>query len=203
MKLYYKPGACSLTPHIVLCEAGLTVDLEKVDLATKKTEAGSDYLALNPKGYVPSLLLDDGQMLTEVSAIVQYLADRVPEKRLIPAAGTMERYRVQEWLSYISSELHKAFNPLFNPKAPEDWKVLVKEMLAPRIDFIARHLEGKDYLMGANFTVADAYLFNVLNWARLVKVDLSPWPVIKAFSERVAARPGVRKAMLEEGLIKT
>lgn len=202
MKLYYKTGACSLTPHIVLSEAGLTAEMEKVDLVAKTTEAGADYLALNPKGYVPALLLDDGQMLTEVSAIVQYLADRVPEKRLIPAAGTMERYRVLEWLSYISSELHKAFNPLFNPKAPEDWKMLVKEMLARRIDFVARHLEGKDYLMGATFTVADAYLFNVLNWARLVKVDLTPWPVLKAFSERVAARPAVRAAMLAEGLIK-
>ena len=202
MKLYYKPGACSLTAHIILCEAGLSADMEKVDLGTKKTESGADYSALNPKGYVPALALDDGHLLTEVSAIVQYLADRVPEQRLIPAAGTLERYRVLEWLSYISSELHKAFNPLFNPKAPEEWKVLVKEMLARRIDFIARHLEGKDYLMGANFTVADAYLFNVLNWARLVKVDLAPWPVIKAFSERVAARPAVRTAMLEEGLIK-
>ena len=203
MKLYYKPGACSLTPHIILCESGLGADIEKVDLGTKKTETGSDYLALNPKGYVPALQLDDGSLLTEVSAIVQYLADRAPEKRLIPAAGTMERYHVLEWLSYISSELHKAFNPLFNPKAPEEWKVLVKEMLARRIDFISKHLEGKDYLMGASFTVADAYLFNVLNWSRLVKVDLTPWPLIKAFSERVAARPAVRAAMLAEGLIKT
>lgn len=203
MKLYYKPGACSLTPHIILCEAGLAFETEKVDLASKQTEAGADYLTLNPKGYVPALLLDDGQMLTEVAAIVQYLADRVPEKQLAPPAGTMERYRLQEWLSYISSELHKAFNPLFNPKAPEEWKILVKELLARRIDFIARHLEGKDYLMGGTFTVADAYLFNVLNWARLVKVDLTPWPVLKAFSERVAARPAVKAAMVAEGLIKT
>jgi len=203
MKLYYKPGACSLTPHIILHEAGLAFETEKVDFATKKTDAGADYLALNPKGYVPLLQLDDGQMLTEVAAIVQYLGDRAPEKRLVPPSGTMERYRLQEWLSYISSELHKGFNPLFNPKAPEEWKILVKEMLARRIDFIAKHLEGKDYLMGETFTVADAYLFNVMNWARLVKVDLTPWPVLKTFSERVAARPAVRAAMVEEGLIKT
>ena len=203
MKLFYKPGACSLTPHIILHEAGLPFEMEKVDFATKKTDAGADYLALNPKGYVPALRLDDGQLLTEVAAIVQYLADRVPEKQLLPPAGTLERYRVQEWLSYISGELHKSFSPLFNPKAPEEWKLLVKEMLARRIDFIAKHLEGKDYLMGGTFTVADAYLFNVLNWTRLVKVDLTPWPVLKAFSERVAARPAVRAAMIEEGLIKT
>ena len=202
MKLYYKSGACSLTPHIILREAGLAFDLEKVDLATKKTDDGADYLALNPKGYVPALRLDDGQLLTEVAAIVQYLADRVPERHLAPPAGTIERCRLQEWLSYISGELHKGFGPLFNPKAPEEWKLIVKDNLARRIALVAKRLEGRDYLMGAAFTVADAYLFNVLNWAPLLKVDLTPWPVLKAFSERVAARPAVKAAMLAEGLIK-
>lgn len=202
MKLYYSPGACSLSPHIVLREAGLDFDLEQVSLATKKNASGGDYNEDNPKGYVPALILDDGQLLTEGPAIVQYLADRVPDKQLAPAAGTMERYRLVEWLNYISTELHKGFSPLFHPKAPDEWKQLVKERLGQRIDFVARRLEGKSYLMGETFTVADAYLFTVLGWARLVKLDLAPWPVLAAYRERVAARPAVKAAMIAEGLIK-
>jgi glutathione S-transferase len=202
MKLYYKPGACSLSPHIVLSELGLACELELVDLATKKTGSGGDYLGLNPKGYVPALVLDDGQLLTEGPAIVQYLADLVPEKRLAPPAGTMERIRLQEWLNFIATELHKGFNPLFNPRAPEEWKVVVRELLAKRIALVARQLEGRDYLMGAHFTVADAYLFTVLNWAGFAKLDLSPWPVLKAYSARVAARPAVKATLVAEGLVK-
>lgn len=202
MKLYYSPGACSLSPHIVLREAGLVFDLEKVSLVTKKTASGGDYNEDNPKGYVPALILDDGQLLTEGPAIVQYLADRVPEKQLAPAAGTMERYRLMEWLNYIATELHKGFSPLFHPKAPEEWKLLVKERLGQRIDFVAQRLEGRNYLMGETFTVADAYLFTVLGWARIVKLDLAPWPVLAGYQKRIAERPAVRAAMLVEGLIK-
>jgi len=200
MKLYYKAGACSLSPHIVLQEAGLPFELESVDLATKKTGSGGDYLGLNPKGYVPALLLDDGQLLTEGPAIVQYVADRVPEKQLAPAAGTMERYRLMEALNFIATELHKGFGSLFNPRAPEDWKSVAKELLTKRIAVVARQLEGRDYLMGARFSVADAYLFTVLTWAGRVALDLTPWPGLKSYMARVAARPAVHAAMSAEGL---
>ncbi|OIQ80078.1 glutathione S-transferase GST-6.0 [mine drainage metagenome] len=202
MKLYHKPGACSLSPHIVLREAGLAFELERVDLASKKTGSGGDYFGVNPKGYVPALALDDGQLLTEGPAIVQYLADLVPEKRLAPPAGTMERVRLQEWLNFIATELHKGFSPLYNPRAPEEWKGVARELLAKRIALVAERLTGRDYLMGDAFTVADAYLFTVLNWAAFAKVDLSPWPVLGAYQARVAARPAVRAALLAEGLIK-
>ena len=202
MKLYYKAGACSLSPHIVLREAGLDFELERVDLASKKTGSGGDYFGVNPKGYVPALALDDGQLLTEGPAIVQYLADLVPEKRLAPPPGTMERVRLQEWLNFIATELHKGFSPLYNPRAPEEWKGVARELLAKRIALVAERLAGRDYLMGDAFTVADAYLFTVLNWAAFAKVDLSPWPVLGAYQARVAARPAVRAALLAEGLIK-
>ncbi len=202
MKLYHKAGACSLSPHIVLREAGLAFELERVDLASKKTGSGGDYFGVNPKGYVPALALDDGQLLTEGPAIVQYLADLVPEKRLAPPAGTMERVRLQEWLNFIATELHKGFSPLYNPRAPEEWKSVARELLAKRIALVAERLTGRDYLMGDAFTVADAYLFTVLNWAAFAKVDLSPWPVLGAYQARVAARPAVRAALLAEGLIK-
>ena len=201
MKLYYSPGACSLSPHIVLVESGLGFDLEKVDLAAKKTERGADYWKVNPKGYVPALELDDGQVLTEGPAIVQYLADRVPQKKLAPPAGTMERYRLQEWLNFISTELHKGFSPLFNPKASDDWKSAARELLGRRIAIVAKQLEGKSYAMGTAFTVADAYLFTILRWARHVKLDLSPWPVLPDYLDRVAARPAVHAALAAEGLI--
>ena len=202
MKLYYKAGACSLSPHIVLREAGLAFELERVDLASKKTGSGGDYFGVNPKGYVPALALDDGQLLTEGPAIVQYLADLVPEKRLAPPAGTMARTRLQEWLNFIATELHKGFSPLYNPRAPEEWKAVARELLAKRIALVAERLAGRDYLMEDAFTVADAYLFTVLNWAAFAKVDLSPWPVLGAYQARVAARPAVRAALLAEGLIK-
>ncbi len=202
MKLFFSPGACSLSPHIVLREASLAFDLEKVDIRSKKTATGLDYTTINPKGYVPALALDEGQMLTEGAAIVQYLADRVPEKKLAPPLGSMERYRLQEWLNFISSEVHKGFSPLFRPQTPEEYKVIAREQLNKRIAYIAEQLDGKDYLMGKTFTVADAYLFTVLNWSKMLEVDLSPWPAVVNYLARVAARPAVREAMLEEGLIK-
>lgn len=202
MKLYYKAGACSLSPHIVLHESALPFDIESVDLGSKKTGSGADYLNLNPKGYVPALLLDDGQLLTEGPAIVQYIADRVPEKQLAPAAGTMERYRLMESLNFIGTELHKGFSPLFNPKAPEEWKAMARALLTKRIEVVAAQLAGRDYILGKTFTVADAYLFTVLGWAGYVKLDLAPWPVLAAYLARVGARPAVRAAMLAEGLIK-
>jgi glutathione S-transferase len=202
MKLYFSPGACSLSPHIILREAGLKFDTEKVSLSDKKTEKGADYTTVNAKGYVPALQLDSGEVLTEGPAIVQYLADQVPEKKLVPAAGSMERYRAVEWLSFISTELHKSFGPLFKPNVPEETKQAARDLLAKRLGFVAAKLEGSDYLMGNQFTVADAYLFTVLNWAGHVKLDLSPWPVLKAYHQRVAARPAVHAAMVAEGLIK-
>jgi glutathione S-transferase len=202
MKLYFSPGACSLSPHIVLREAGLKFDTEKVSLADKKTEKGTDYTTVNPKGYVPALQLDSGEVLTEGPAIVQYLADKAPDKKLAPAAGSMERYRLMEWLNFISTEVHKNFGPLFKPNAPEETKQAARDMLAKRLGFVAQKLEGTEYLMGNQFTVADAYLFTVLNWAGHVKLDLSPWPVLKAYHQRVAARPAVHAALVAEGLIK-
>jgi glutathione S-transferase len=189
-----------LSPHIVLNEGGFTYDTERVDLASGKTETGADYRAVNPNGYVPALLLDDGQVLTEGPAIVQYLADRVPEKRLAPPAGTIERYRLMEWLNFISTELHKGFGALFNPQAPEEWKTAVKAQLAQRIGHVSQRLEGKTYIMGDDFTVADAYLFTVLGWSQYVGLDLSPWPMLAAYLGRVAARPAVQAALKAEGL---
>jgi len=202
MKLYYSPGACSLSPHIVLREAGLSFDLVKKDLHSQTREDGSDYRTVNPKGYVPALVLDDGQVLTEGPAIVQYLADRVPGKKLAPPAGTLERVRLQEWLNYITSELHKTFSPLFNKQASEDWKAAARALLDRRIDYVAKALEGRNYLMGDTFTVADCYLFTVLNWAAWVKVDLSRWPGASEYLKRVAARPAVQAALQAEGLLK-
>lgn len=200
MKLYYSPGACSLSPHIVLCEAGLAHELIKVDLKTKKTEFGDDFTAINPKGYVPTLALDDGEVLTEGPAIVQYLADRAPAAGLAPSAGTLARVRLQEWLNFIASELHKGFSPLFrNP--PAEWQETVRAGLAARFAWLAPILARQPYLMGENFSVADAYLFTILNWAKWVKLDLGEWPALGAYSARVAARPGVQKALKTEGLL--
>jgi glutathione S-transferase len=200
VKLYYAPGACSLSPHIVLRESGADFEAEKVDLAAKRTATGADYRAINPKGAVPALQLDDGQVLTEGSAIVQYLADRKPEAKLVPTAGTIERYRLQEWLNYIASEIHKGFSPLFNAKLADEAKQVFKYNLAPRFDFLSRSLQGKDYLMGAGFTVADAYLFTILGWTKHFAIDLGKWPVLKAYADRVAARPAVQAALQAEGL---
>lgn len=202
LTLYYSPGACSLSPHIALCESGLPFKLVKVDLGSKKMEDGGDFLAINPKGYVPLLQLDDGQFLSEGPAIVQFIADKVPDKRLAPAPGTMERYRLVEWMNYISTELHKGFSPLFNPKAPDEWKGMVKEQLAARFQYVSEQLGDKPYLMGDTFTVADGYLFTMMGWGGHVGFDTSRWPNLTLFRERMAARPAVHQALVEEGLIK-
>lgn len=202
MKLYFSPGACSLSPHIVLCEAGLAFETEQVSLSTKTTASGQDYKAINPKGSVPALQLDDGQILTEGPAVVQYLADLAPSTQLAPAAGSIARYRLMEWLNFISTELHKGFSTLFNPAAPEQSKQMARDTLAVRFDIVAHQLESADYLLGAQFSVADAYLFTVLRWTEAMQFDMGRWPAIAAYQTRIAARPAVRVAMLAEGLIK-
>jgi glutathione S-transferase len=202
MKLYYSPGACSLSPHIALREAGLPFDLQKVDLNSKEMAGGGNFTAVNPKGYVPALTLDDGQMLTEGPAIVQYIADRNPESGLAPKAGTLERYRLMEWLNFISSELHKTFAPLFHPEVAAEWRQASRDRIAQRLDIVEKHLQGKDYLMGKQFTVADGYLFTVLNWSKFVGFDLGKWPLVQAYLARVAARPKVQEALKAEGLVK-
>ena len=202
MKLYYSPGACSLSPHIVSREAGIPLDLQKVSTKDKTMEGGGDYWQVNGKGYVPALKLDDGQLLTEGPAIVQYLADRKPESGLAPKNGTPERYRLQEWLNFITAEIHKGFSPLFRPTTPEEYKTISKENLAKRFDWLEQQLKGKDYLMGKTFTVADAYLFVVLGWTKPTGIDLARWPNLAAYHARVAARPKVKEAMVAEGLVK-
>jgi glutathione S-transferase len=202
MKLYFSPGACSLSPHIVLHESGLPFTTERVDLKTHKTESGADFYQVNPSGYVPALVLDSGDTLTEGPAIVQWIADQVPDKKLAPANGTMQRVRLQEWLNFISTELHKSHSPLFNPAAPDEWKTFMRELLARRFATVAQKLEGRDYLLGSDFSVADAYLFVVLSWGKWVKVDTTPWPVLVAYQARIAARPGVQAALKAEGLLK-
>jgi len=202
MKLYYSPGACSLSPHIALREAGLSFDLVLASTKTKKLQDGSDFYAINSKGSVPVLELDNGERLTEGPAIVQYIADLAPASNLAPAAGSMARYRLQEWLNYITSELHKGFSPLFNPATPEDYKPVARAALMARLTWVNAQLEGKQYLMGDQFTVADAYLFVVSNWGQYVGVDVSGFEHLVAFRARVAARPAVQEAMKAEGLLK-
>jgi glutathione S-transferase len=202
MKLYYAPGACSLAPHIALCEAGLPHQLEKVDLAAKKTEAGADYAEINPKGYVPALALDDGQVLTEVSAVVQYIADQAPGSGLAPPPGTAERYKLLEWLGFVATELHKGFAPLWRPDTPDAYKPVVRDSLAKRFGYLDGQLVDRDHLMDSGFTVADAYCFTVLNWTDFHGIDLAPFPNVGAYVGRVAARPQVQQAMREEGLIQ-
>jgi glutathione S-transferase len=201
MKLYYAPGACSLSPHIVARELGINVELKKVNTKDKTIEGGGDYWKVNPRGYVPALELDNGQVLTEGPAIVQYLADQKPDAGLAPKNGSIERYRLQEWLNFLTSEVHKQFSPLFKPNTPEDYKPIAKENLATRFDWLDKQLEGKEYLTGKQFTVADAYLFVLTNWTKPTQIDLSRWPNIAAFQKRVAARPKVKEAMQAEGLI--
>jgi glutathione S-transferase len=201
-KLYYSPGACSLSPHIVLREAGLPFDLVLASTKTHKLADGTDYYGINPKGYVPLLELDDGQRLSEGPVIVQYIADQAPATQLAPAAGTMARYRVMEWLNFITSELHKGFSPLFNPATPEDYKPLVRTRLAERFAWVNSQLEGRAYLMGDTFTVADAYLFTVAGWGKYVGVDISGLANLSAYMGRVAARPAVQEALKAEGLLK-
>jgi glutathione S-transferase len=202
MKLYYFSGACSLSPHIVLLEAGLPFTLEKIDFATKKTSTGIDFFTINSKGAVPALQLDDGRLLTEGPAIVQYLADQKPESGLAPRAGTFERYQLMEILNYTTSELHKGYGPLFNPMISADWKAAVLSNLDKKLEWVSNFLGSKTYLMGTTFTVADAYLFTILSWSGHVGVDLGKWPVLTAYQSRVAQRPKVQQALKEEGLLK-
>jgi len=202
MKLYYAPAACSLSPHIVARELGIDIDLEKIDNRTKRTASGADYLTINPKGYVPAIELDDGQVLTEGPALVQYLADQKPEAGLVPPAGTMERYRMQEMLGYINSELHKTYSPLFNDATPQETRNERLAYLKKRYAVLNDRLANRPYLFGDQLTVADAYLFVVTRWANFVKLDLSGFPNVLAFQQRVAARPAVKAAMKAEGLLQ-
>jgi glutathione S-transferase len=201
MKLYFYPGACSLAAHIVLREAGFQFEIEQVDLASKKTASGEDYLAVNPKGYVPALRLDDGQVLTEDQVILQYLADQKPAAALAPPAGTMERYRLMEWLAFIATEVHKGFGPFWNPSIPDSVKELARERLALRFGYLNDRLAAGPYLTGASYSIADAYLFTILGWADFHKIDLSPWPRLVDYRGRIFARPAVQEAMRAEKLI--
>lgn len=200
MKLYMSPGACSLAPHIVAREASLPIELVRVDLRAKRTASGDDYRAINPKGSVPALGLDDGTLLTEAGVLLQYLADQRPGVRLIPSAGTMDRYRLQEWLSYISSDVHKVFSPLFSPATLDAVKASAKETLGVRFTYLSKRLDGQSYLMG-DYTVADAYLFTVLRWTGLLGIDLTPWPLLKSYIDRVAERPAVKAALAAEAAL--
>ncbi|HVY52269.1 glutathione S-transferase [Hypericibacter adhaerens] len=200
MKLYYSPGACSLAPHILLHEAGLPADLVKVDLKVKKTEKGEDFTKINPKGYVPTVQLDNGQVMTEVAVLLQYIADQKPDAKLVPPAGTLDRYRAQEWLNFVSSEIHKGFSPLWNPAVPEAYRAIALERLNLRLALLDRHLATNEYLLGKNFSAADAYLFTVTNWAKPLNVDLSGYKNLIAFRERVGKRPAVQAALKAEGL---
>ena len=197
MRLYYSPGACSLSPHIVLREAGIPVELELVSLNTHKTKSGADFYGINPKGYVPALELADGSILTEGPVIVQYIADQKPESKLVPPAGSIERTHVLEWLNFVGTELHKGFSPLFGG-APDEYKAAVKQRLANKFDYVSKQLEGKQYLTGDTFTVADAYLFTILRWSFAMKIDL-PRPLAEYFT-RVSERPHVREALDAEKL---
>ncbi|WP_224241924.1 glutathione transferase GstA [Hyalangium gracile] len=196
MKLYYTPGSCSQNPHILLREAGLKFDLVKVDLATHKTEKGTDYYSINPKGYVPALELDNGEILTENPAISQYIADQKPEAKLAPASGTLERYRLQEWLAFLASEVYKPLAACFRPGISDAEKKSNLERAGKRFDFIVQKMQGKPFLMGEQFSAPDSYLFVMLGWAQPLGMDLSPWPALQAFRDRIAARPAV-KATLE------
>ena len=202
MKLYYSPGACSLSPHITLQESGLTFEAVAAPTKTHKLADGTDYYSINPLGYVPLLELDDGTRLTEGPAIVQYIADLVPDKHLAPANGTLARYQLQSWLTFIGTEVHKGFSPLFNPATPEEYKAIARERVLSRLTWVDGQLAGKQYLMGDTFSVADPYLFTVTNWAKLVGVDISALAHLAAFRERMSARPAVQQAMKAEGLIK-
>ncbi len=201
MKLYYTPGACSLSPHIILRETGTPFELVKTDLGAKKTEDGRDFRTVNPGGYVPALELDDGTFLTEGPAIVQYIADKAGATSLAPAFGTIERYKLMSMLNFISTELHKGFSPLFSPAVPEEAKAISRERLLARIGVLDKQLADKPYLMGKEFTLPDAYAFTVLNWAKPLKVDLSGFENIGAYQKRIVERPAVQQAMQAEGLI--
>jgi glutathione S-transferase len=201
MKLFYAPGACSLSPHIALREAGARFTLERVDLQTKRTETNADFIGVNPKGYVPALQLESGQVMTEGTAIVQYIADIFPKSQLVPAAGTPEHYKLLEWLGFISFELQKNLSSMFNPALTPALKESVMALLAKRLNWLATELETKTYLVGNRFTVADGYLFTILNWSNFVSLDLSPWKPIQEYMARIGSRPSVVAALKEEGLI--
>jgi glutathione S-transferase len=202
MKLYYSPGACSLSPHIALREAGLAFEPVLASTKSHKLQDGTDYYGINPLGYVPMLELDDGTRLREGPAIVQYVADLVPNKNLAPASGTLSRYRLQEWLTFIGTEMHKTYSPMFNPNMPEEAKAIFRTKLQSRYEWLNGELEGKSYLMGEHFTVADGYLFTVTNWTKPTGVDISPYANVQAWHARVGARPAVQEAMKTEGLLK-
>ncbi len=202
MKLYYSPGACSMASHIVLNELSLKCDLEQVSLKEHKTKSGDDFYKINPKGYVPAMSLDNGQVLTEGAAILQYIADQKPESQMIPKFGTFERYRCQEWLTFISSEIHKNYSPFFNPQTPEQTKMNLKSTLSKRFQYVADHLKTNPFLMGNQFTVADAYLFTVLSWSQGMQIDLTPYPALMGYVERIKNRPAVMDTLKKEGLVK-
>ena len=202
MKLYYSPGACSMAPHIALREAGARFDLEKVDIPNKKTADGGDYWQVNPKGYVPALALDDGQVLTEVPVILQYLADQKPETGLAPAYGSRERYRLMEWLNFAATEVHKQLGALFNPKVTPEMREVQLGVIERRFNALEKMLAERAYAMGERFSIADAYLFTVLRWTNVHKIDVSRWPNIKAYLERVRNRPKVQETLKAEGLAK-
>ena len=202
MKLYYSPGACSLAVHITLCETGLPFEKESVDLASKKTAGGADFSAINAKGYVPALQLDNGEVLTEGPAINQYLADLVPEKKLAPANGTLERVRLQAWLTFIGTELHKSFSPLFRPNSSDEAKKQATDTIANRLTYVNNQLAGKQYLVAEQFSIADAYLFTVVGWMGFLSMPTDAYPHVQALVARVAARPAVQAALKAEGLIK-
>ena len=200
MKLYYSPGACSFSPHIALHEAGLPFEAVLVNTKSHKLQDGTDYYTINPKGYVPLLELDDGTRLAEGPAIVQWIADQVPEKELAPRAGTMERYRLQEWLTFIGTEIHKQFSPLFNPAMPDEAKALFRQKVLDRLAYVDRQLAERDYLLGSRFSVADGYLYTVTRWTAPLKLDISGLANLGAFMARMAARPAVQQALKAEGL---
>jgi glutathione S-transferase len=203
MKLFYTPGACSMACHITLRELALPFDLIKVDLATGRMETGEDFRILNSKGYVPALKLDNGALLTENQVILQYLVDQVPATDLAPPQGTLERYRLMEWLAFIATELHKGFGPLWNRDLPKEIHQLAKERLGKQFGFVEKTLSGHEWLLGEKFTIADAYLFTVLHWAHVLKMDLSPWPVLESYIHRVSNRPQVKATLVSEGLISS
>lgn len=198
MKLYYTPQACSLSPHIVLRESGLKFDLEKVDLQTKKTSSGEDYLTINPKGYVPALKLDDNKILTEGPAIIQYIADLKPEANLAPAQNSFDRYRLQEWLNFISTEIHKVLGAFFNPKLPEETKNQLMKKFNVRMDYLDKQLFIHPYILGESFSVADAYLFTVLRWTSFFNINLQSWPALSKYMARIEERPAVHEALTLE-----
>ena len=202
MKLYYLTGACSLASKIAVREAGLNVELVKVDRHTKKTSDGLDFHEVNPKGYVPTLTLDDGEVLTENVAVLEYIADRNPAAKLAPPAGTLERYRLTGWLAFIGSEVHKNFSPLFSAEASDDVKQYARRVLSKRLGYLEHTWGNRTFLMGEQFTVADGYLFTVLGWGVYVKLDIGQWPQLKRYTERVGARPHVIEALKSEGLVK-